>query len=203
MTKDNDINRMPDSIREELTASDPPGQDKLERYEYMKADFMRAMHEAAREDSRAAIDAAFSLAGRLIEWTDEMLTRTGIPGGASQPAMARGTKRTEEAGERAGPRPIHSVEREFDGVSVRATTLKDDGATEIEINAFDTDDRTEVRPLVIRVYDGAGEAITDPVQVEPTEQAPRFPDPAPGIYVFHISWPDGEGRMQIEFRETQ
>jgi hypothetical protein len=192
--------KMPEDVRRELESAPPLTREEREHYSYMKADFMEAIRRASQPAPaggvRDVIDAVFSLAGRLIEHADAVLAPPPTP-----VPVPRATKGPAARGREEKIKPVGRAEKKVDGARIVATTLREGWKTEVEVDVIDEADGTEIRPLHIRVCDNEGKEIAEPVDVELTEHAPRWPKPAAGVYVFQVSWEGGSGEMRLEFRK--
>jgi len=196
---------LPEWIRVELERMQDPPAAELAKYNSIKKEFLQALRgaaaaEAPRRDSgqQRTIDAVFTLAGKLLRWADEQVKNvTEAERAQPVPLLTRGFGATDKPqAERVLVAKVCKQHGEF---LIEAATYKATDFFEIEINVVKRADGAEVRPLVIGVVDQDGRVISEPVHVDRTGQAPRFPGPAAGVYRFQISWAGDSAEIQIEF----
>ena len=179
---------IPEWLRKELETASPPSEETLARYAYMRHDFMaRLRAEGARA---GVVDAVFSLAGRLLRIADDAVARLA----PQPPRPAFAFRGAETPGT-----PIDRLAKRAGEMTIEAATYRSGAGADIELNVLKTADRTELRPFTVTVYDAEGNALEGPLDVLPTHQAPRFPHPREGVYVFALTWPGGGGELRIEF----
>ncbi|MFW6108621.1 MAG: hypothetical protein ACOC8D_02290 [bacterium] len=201
---------LPEWLRKELQAAPPPSDELLQRYGYLRDDFIDLVRQeaAAREEPEAvgrtadapaladrAVDAVFTLAGQLVWVVTESLERR-TPGRGQMAFAPRGT--AQPGAERAAA-PVDCVAKPVGDARIEVATFRRGTATNVEVNVLRGDDGTEVRPFTVTVRDAEGNRLEEPLSVQPNEQAPRFPRPSQGSYVFDVSWPDGEGEIRVDF----
>ena len=189
---------LPEWLRRELEAAPAPSAEELERYDYMRPAFMEALAEARQARQRAApqpgqspVQAVFSLAGELLWWARDVLTRWEPATGAlAARSVAQARRR---------PGPVARVAATVGERRIEVATYRAGGVTEVEVNLVSAADGRELRPYTVTVYDMEGRLIHEPVPVALHGQAPRFPKPEPGVYVFAVSWKGGKGALEIKF----
>lgn len=192
----------------ELARQEPPTEEELERYDYMKKDFVAAIAAAGAELRRAddtapegGNAAVFSLAGRLVAWAEDVIVRTLRPGGHLQPVAvgARGVARGVARGEERRRQPVARIRKKQGGVLIEVATYRAGEATEIEFDLLDVAGETQVRPFDVTVLDTRGGRVAGPLTVRMLDGAARFPGPSPGVYVFVVSWEGRSAEVRIEF----
>ncbi len=197
-----DSEPIPEDIRRALANAEPVPEDVLRRYDYMKEDFITALRAAGRAKSRfeageGVVDAVFSLAGRLLRWADDVMADAVAP---VRPALA-GARSVE-------PRQVFwqfagRVARVVNGIKLEVTTWRDGDDVQLELNVLNADDGSEVRPFDVRVTDIGGDEIAPQVDVGAADQAPRFPGPSAGVYIFCVTWAEGSGELRLEFEPAR
>lgn len=199
---------LPAWLRRELKAAEPPSDAVLNRLDYMKEDFMRALDSAApfRVSTgsavlRRAAEVVFSVAGDLLDKALEVLT-PGQPELAG--AVTRGIKSPSRSIRKREVTAWVSVLRS--DVRIDLKCLRQEGKTELELSLIDRADDREIRPFVVRVCDGRGTLLVDEtgnpleVAVNGYDLAPVFPGPGPGLYVFEVSWRNSRESVMVEFK---
>ena len=189
---------IPEDIRLVLAQAKPLPREILERYEYLREDFAAAVQAAGKAAHRPqpVCEAVFSLAGKLLRWADGVVGEAIAAAAGPQPALAGA--RSVEAGELTR-KPVARLAKSVNAVRLELITWQDEDGTEIEVNAFCELDGSELRPFDVCVRDTAGREIAPLTHVGPAEQAPVFPGPAAGTYVFCVTWCDGGGDICAEF----
>ena len=197
-----DSEPIPEDIRKALANAEPVPEDVLRRYDYMKEDFITALRASGRVKSRfeagqGVVDAVFSLAGRLLRWADDVVADAVAP---VRPALAgaRSVEAREVFWQFTG-----RVARVIDGIKLEVTTWRDGDDVQLELNVLNADDGSEVRPFDVRVTDLGGNEIARQVDVGAAGQAPRFPGPSAGVYIFCVRWADGSGELRLEFEPAR
>ncbi len=193
---------LPDWLRKDLEAAPPLSGQALGRYDYLRDAFLAmARREAAAhaqqraQPAQAAVDAVFSLAGRLLRLASDAVTRLAPP--PARPAFAaRGV-----AGPQATQTAIDRVRKPAGDATIEAATYRSGAGADLELNVLRKADETELRPFTVTIYDAEGTRLAGPVTVEPSQQAPRFPRPSEGSYVLAVSWPGGGGEIHIAFAD--
>lgn len=201
---------LPDWLRKELAAAPPPSDELLERYGFLRDDFRDLVRQeaAARAGEQPvgrtadapaladrAVDAIFTLAGQLVRVVTESLERRTPP----RPQMAFAARGGAQAGAGEAAAPVDCVAKPVGDARIEVATFRRGAATDVDLNLVRRDDGTEVRPFTVAVRDAEGNRLERPLTVGPDQQAPRFPSPTQGTYVFRVSWPDGEGEIRIDF----
>ncbi len=199
------MTKLPKEIRAELQSAQPPSSEELEHYSYMKDDFIEAVNRAALRapglERQGAIDAVFLLAGKLLQWGERVSGNPQMPLAAAQASTRSAQPSRKE--ETKKQQILGAVEKSADGALMIASTLQAPAGIEVEINLIDASEQSEIRPFDVKVCDANDNEITEPVHVEETERAPRFPQPSPGIYVFKISWAKGSGWLGLKFNDEK
>jgi hypothetical protein len=200
---------LPDEIRRELASMPNPSEEESQQFAFF-VDGIRAHLERLSIPPVAAparslseiIHAVFTTAGKLLDATADGVREILAP--PPRPALAtRGIK-----GGEAPPRPV-SADDSFlsgitisgEGATIRVEWQREKEGPVVEIGVVDQKGAI-VRPLDITVSDETGEPITEVVHVPEMAANPRFPQPSAGVYIFHVSWPDGEQEIRMEVREA-
>jgi hypothetical protein len=143
------------------------------------------------------IHAVFTTAGRLLQTAAD-----GVQEILAPPQPAFGTRGLKGLGHDAlAGTPADSL---LSGITVAAADAtirmewhRQQAGPVIEVGVLDPNG-APVRPLEIAVTDDKGEALIQPLHVSAIATNPRFPQPAAGVYVFHITWPTGSQQVRIE-----
>lgn len=209
--KDSKRQSVPEWLRAELSDMKEPGEEDLQRYDYMKDDFIAAIRNAGRKQTASArspsvtlADAVFSVAGALIARARNVAREViSFPAGvqpAYAPAMTRGMEHRPAGQGAGGGTHIDRITKPSGKARLQATTFRRAGRTEIEINIIHERTQAEIRPFDVAVSGPRGEIVKNTMHIGETVQPPRFPGPRAGTYVFALSWTGGEDRLVLEFR---
>lgn len=216
---------LPDWLQEAIREAERIPDSELERYSYMKDDFIAAIRKAAEAGRQGApqdaVDAVFSLAGKLLAWAEKRVVRLlpepppdlayGFGARAFRdPEIRRGGEAVRSPGEMDGTRDPNPArpggsERSWMGVArelgpVRVEAIVHSGKPpELEIRVLDARDGSDIRPLDVVVFDADERRLLVKQHSSHTESSPRFPGPQEGTYDVRISWPSGSETVTIRF----
>lgn len=209
--KDMSEKPLPDWIKEELDAMEDPDEKILLRFEYMKEDFNAAIHEAG-EKKREKIplkpgnvaDAVFSISGRVLQVARDIIHEVIHPEGGLYPAfypeLTRGTRKSDNADDFQARAYSDRVVKSLKNAKVEVSTYHENDLTHLEVNLVKADTGLEIRPFEICVKDDKGNVVQESMQIGVVHQAPVFPGPRPGIYIFEICWEKGECEFRVNFK---
>jgi len=200
--KPDEIEPLPIWVEEQLRNMPDPTESMLSKYDYLKDDLMAAVQKAAdyrkgpRPSRKAKTpDVVLSIKGQLLEWAKgiELLLNPLAY------AATRGIKGIRGS-EKEAIQPVAQICKKIGKFYIEAATFRNGNITEIEINVLKSSNSEEVRPLKVLVKDEKDNLLEGPVQVSVTDQAPRFPGPSAGTYIFEVSWTGGSGKLRVKFK---
>jgi len=205
---------LPEWVEQELANMEDPPQELLARHDYLRDDFLAAIKRAAAYScektaaaaapGRGVVEVVFSFGGELLKWAQDLIDHHVLPMegpqfayAAARSVQSRGTKGTTREKSRG---PIGRVSKNVGDCSVEIATYRPRDETEVEIEVLRRADKTQVRPLVVEVFDADGGAILPAVNVGPQDQAVRLPGPVAGVYVFRVAWQGGSTEIRVQFQ---
>jgi len=204
----NSSESLPEWVDQESANTNIRPRECLERYDYLKQDFLTAIRRTAEYKRRAAaaarggafVEVVFSLAGELLDWAEGLIDRL------SEPQLAYAAVRSAQpCGEKGiAPethnRPVSRVSKNAGEYAVEVATYRQRDLTEVEVEVLRQVDKTRVRPFAVEVLDPEGRLISPTVHIGPGQLAHRFGGPAPGVYLFKVSWEGSSTEIPIEFK---
>jgi hypothetical protein len=199
--REDDLPSSEDELLRALAAMDDPPDEVLGRFDDLRDTFLEAIGRAGRYAPRIVsteADATFSLAGELLRFAEDRLRRL-LPGPGPVIPAAATRSLSEGPGGRGRGHAIAHVSSEDATGRVDVVTVGGASGIDIEVNVRRPDDGREIRPFTVTVTDDRGTVLAGPLEVDRTRQAPRFPQPRSGFYVFEMTWAGGQKTVRVEF----